>query len=45
MRIVVDAGYVGVEFEADEHTKFECVRLAKALLERVRDEITHERGG
>jgi len=47
MRIVVDAGYrgyVGIEFERDHHTKFEGIRLTKALLERVRDEIAKERG-
>lgn len=47
MQIVVDAGYrgyVGIEFEGSKHTKFEGVRLTKALLERVRDEITKERG-
>lgn len=48
MRIVVDAGYrgyVGIEFEGDEHSKFEGVRLTKALLERVRHEIAKERKG
>ena len=48
MRIVVDAGYrgyVGIEFEGDKHSKFEGIQLTKALLERVRDEITKERRG
>jgi L-ribulose-5-phosphate 3-epimerase len=47
MRIVVDAGYrgyVGIEFEGSKYTKFEGIRLTKALLERVRDEITKELG-
>ena len=47
MRIVVDAGYrgyVGIEFEGTKHTKFDGIRLTKALLERVRDEITKELG-
>jgi L-ribulose-5-phosphate 3-epimerase len=47
MRIVVDAGYrgyVGIEFEGSKYTKFEGIRLTKALLERVRDEITKDLG-
>lgn len=46
MRIVVDSGYngyVGIEFEKDAIPKFEGVRLTKALLENVRDEIAAER--
>lgn len=43
MKIVVDSGYrgyVGIEFERDKHSKFEGIRLTKALLERVRDELS-----
>ncbi len=46
MRIVVDAGYhgyVGIEFGGDKHSKFEGIRLTKALLERVRKEIADAR--
>ena len=41
--VVVDGryrGYVGIEFERDKHPKFEGVRLTKALLERIRDELS-----
>jgi L-ribulose-5-phosphate 3-epimerase len=43
MRIVVDAGYrgyVGVEYEGDKHPEPEGIRLTKALLERVREEMS-----
>jgi len=43
MKIVVGAGYrghVGVEYEGDKHSEEEGIRLTKALLERVRGEIT-----
>ncbi len=46
MQIVVDAGYhgyVGIEFAGDKHSKFDGVRLTKALLERVRKEIADAR--
>lgn len=46
MQIVVDAGYhgcAGIEFGGDKHSKFEGVRLTKALLERVRKEIADGR--
>jgi sugar phosphate isomerase/epimerase len=40
--IVVAAGYsgfVGIEYEGEEHTEPEGIRLTKRLLERVRDEL------
>jgi sugar phosphate isomerase/epimerase len=43
MRIVLDAGYrghVGVEWEGRDLTDVQGVRLTKALLERVREELT-----
>jgi hypothetical protein len=43
MRIVVDAGYrgpVGVEYEGSKHSEEEGIRLTKALLERVRSELS-----
>jgi sugar phosphate isomerase/epimerase len=42
MKIVLDAGYhgwVGIEYEGDKHTEPEGVKLTKALLERIRDEM------
>jgi hypothetical protein len=42
LAIVVAAGYsgfVGVEYEGDKHPEPEGIRLTKALLERVRDEL------
>ncbi len=42
LKIVVDAGYhgyVGVEYEGEDHSEEEGIRLTKALLERVRDEL------
>ena len=45
MRIVLDAGYrgyVGVEWEGDTPGEAEGIRLTKALLEKVRDELTAE---
>jgi len=46
LRTVVDAGYtgrVGIEYEGDAHTEDDGVKLTKALLEKVRDEIAKER--
>ncbi len=43
MKIVLDAGYsgyVGVEYEGDKHEPREGCRLTKALLERVRQELS-----
>jgi sugar phosphate isomerase/epimerase len=43
MKIVVDAGYrgyVGIEYEGDKHSEFEGVRMTKALLEKVRGELS-----
>jgi sugar phosphate isomerase/epimerase len=43
LKVVLDAGYrghVGVEWEGREIPEVEGVRLTKALLERVRDELT-----
>ena len=45
LRIVRDAGYrgwVGVEYEGSAHSEAEGIRLTKALLERVRDELSSE---
>jgi len=45
MRIVLEAGYrgwVGIEYEGSEHTEDEGIRFTKALLERVREELTPE---
>lgn len=45
MRIVLDVGYrgfVGVEYEGTERPEPEGIRLTKALLERVRTELTPE---
>jgi len=45
MRIVLDAGYrgyVGIEYEGAELGEPEGIRATKALLERVRDELTPE---
>jgi L-ribulose-5-phosphate 3-epimerase len=45
MRIVLDAGYrgyVGVEWEGDAPGEAEGIRLTKALLVKVRDELTAE---
>ncbi len=42
MRIVLDAGYhgfVGIEYEGSQTDEVEGVRLTKALLERVREEL------
>jgi L-ribulose-5-phosphate 3-epimerase len=42
MKIVVDAGYhgyVGIEYEGNKAPEPEGIRLTKALLERVRDEL------
>ncbi|MEX0701206.1 MAG: sugar phosphate isomerase/epimerase family protein [Planctomycetales bacterium] len=42
MKIVVDAGYhdyVGIEYEGSKHPEVEGVKLTKALLEKVRDEL------
>lgn len=43
LKIVVAAGYrawLGVEYEGDKHTEPEGIRLTKALLERVRAELS-----
>jgi L-ribulose-5-phosphate 3-epimerase len=43
LKIVTDAGYagwIGVEYEGSKHSPREGVRLTKALLDRVRDELT-----
>lgn len=43
LRIVVGAGYhgpIGVEYEGDKHSEAEGIRLTKALLERVRAELS-----
>ncbi len=45
LRIVLDAGYrgyIGVEWEGQEPGEVEGIRLTKALLERLRDELTPE---
>ena len=42
MKIVLDAGYhgyVGIEWEGDTPSEPEGVRLTKALLDRVREEL------
>lgn len=42
MKIVLDAGYrgyVGIEYEGSRHAEAEGIRLTKALLERVREEL------
>jgi L-ribulose-5-phosphate 3-epimerase len=42
LRIVDEAGYhgpIGIEYEGDKHSEPEGIRLTKALLERVRDEL------
>ena len=42
MKIVLDAGYrghVGSEYEGEKHNEEEGIRLTKALLERVREEL------
>lgn len=46
LRTVVDAGYagrVGIEYEGDAHSEDDGVKLTKALLEKVRDELAKER--
>ena len=43
LRIVLGAGYhgfIGVEYEGDKHPEAEGIRLTKALLERVRTELS-----
>jgi sugar phosphate isomerase/epimerase len=43
MKIVLDAGYhgrLGIEYEGDKHSEAEGIRLTKALLEKVRDEMS-----
>jgi len=45
LRIVLNAGYrgyIGIEYEGDEASERDGVRLTKALLERVRDTISQE---
>ena len=46
LKIVVDAGYtgrIGIEYEGDAHTEDEGIKLTKALLERVREEMAKAR--
>ena len=48
MRIVLDAGYrgfVGVEYEGSEHSEEEGIRLTRALLLRLREELAPEYAG
>ncbi|MDX2017499.1 MAG: sugar phosphate isomerase/epimerase, partial [Planctomycetota bacterium] len=43
MKIVLDAGYrarVGIEFEGSAHPEIEGIRKTKALLEKLREELT-----
>jgi sugar phosphate isomerase/epimerase len=43
MQIVLDAGYrgyVGVEYEGGKHSEVEGIKLTKALLERIREELS-----
>lgn len=45
MRIVLDAGYrgyVGIEYEGEELSEPEGIRATKALLERIREELTSD---
>ena len=45
MKIVLDAGYrgyVGIEYEGGDVSENEGIRITKALLERVRDELAEE---
>ncbi|RMF85884.1 MAG: sugar phosphate isomerase/epimerase [Planctomycetota bacterium] len=47
IKIVLDAGYhgyIGIEYEGDQKSEPEGIRLTKRLLERVRDELRHEPG-
>jgi len=47
MRVVLDSGYrgwVGVEYEGAKHSPREGIKLTKALLERVRDELNEGSG-
>lgn len=46
LRIVRDAGYrgfIGIEYEGEKHPEPEGIRLTKALLERVREEMRAEK--
>jgi sugar phosphate isomerase/epimerase len=48
LKIVLDAGYrgyLGVEYEGPNYSAEEGIRLTKALLERVRDELTPQYQG
>ena len=45
MKIVLDAGYrgyVGIEYEGDRLSEYDGIRATKALLERVREQLTPE---
>jgi len=45
LKIVLDAdysGYVGIEYEGSDHSEHDGIQATKALLERVRDEITRD---
>ncbi len=47
LRIVLDAGYrgyVGIEYEGDRLSEPDGIRATRALLERVRDELTESYG-
>jgi len=47
MRIVLDAGYrgyVGIEYEGSELSEPDGIRATKALLERVREQLTPDYG-
>ncbi|MGH8223293.1 MAG: sugar phosphate isomerase/epimerase, partial [Woeseiaceae bacterium] len=45
LKIVLDAGYrgfIGVEWEGEEPGEIEGIRLTRALLERIRDELADQ---
>jgi sugar phosphate isomerase/epimerase len=45
MRIILDAGYrgyVGIEYEGDRLSEMDGIRATKALLERIRDEVSDQ---
>ncbi len=47
MKVVIDSGYrgwVGVEYEGSKHSPRDGIKLTKALLERVRDELSEASG-
>jgi len=48
MKIVLDAnyhGYVGIEYEGSKHPPREGIKLTKALLERIREDLSTESEG